>query len=88
MIQENVTKNVTKIPLLGDIPFLGWLFSYHSEQKTKTNLLILLTPNIIQEPGILSKALADRQRKLLDAFDIRRDEVKRALPDMRRENQP
>jgi general secretion pathway protein D len=88
IIQENITKNVTKIPLLGDIPVLGWLFSYHSQQKTKTNLLILLTPHIIQEPGIVSKALEERQRKLLNAFDPNRDEVKRALPDTRRENQP
>ena len=88
IIQENRTKNVTKVPLLGDIPLLGYLFRFSSEQKNKTNLLILLTPHIIQEPGNVSKSLEDRQRKMLNAFDPDRDEVKRALPESRGEKQP
>jgi general secretion pathway protein D len=80
IIQESNTRNVTKIPLLGDIPLLGYFFKYVSEQKTKTNLLIMLTPHIIQEPGIASKSLEDLQRKMLNAFDPNRDEVKRAVP--------
>ena len=88
IMQENITKNVTKVPLLGDIPLLGYFFKYVSEQKKKTNLLIMLTPHIIQEPGVVSKALEERQRKMLDAFDPNRDEVKRARPESRREKQP
>jgi len=88
IMQENITRNVTKVPLLGDIPLLGYLFKYHSERKTKTNLLIMLTPTIIQEPGVISKSLEERQRKMLDAFDPTRDEVKRALPESRREKKP
>jgi general secretion pathway protein D len=79
---------VTKVPLLGDIPLLGYFFKYVSDKKTKTNLLILLTPHIIQEPGVASKALEERQRKMLNAFDPNRDEVKRALPESRGEKQP
>lgn len=88
IMQENITKNVTKIPLLGDIPLLGYFFKFVSDKKTKTNLLILLTPHIIQEPGVVSKALEERQRKMLNAFDPNRDEVKRALPASRGEKQP
>ena len=81
IMQDNFTKNVSKIPLLGDIPLLGYLFRYTSEQKKKTNLLIMLTPHIIQEPGALSKPLEERQRKMIDAFEpSRRDEVKGVLP--------
>jgi general secretion pathway protein D len=79
IIQDSFTKNVSKIPLLGDIPLLGFFFRYTSEQKKKTNLLIMLTPHIIQEPGALSKPLEDRQRQMLDPFAATRDEVKRAL---------
>jgi general secretion pathway protein D len=79
---------VSKIPLLGDIPLLGYLFRFTSDQKKKTNLLIMLTPHIIQEPGELSKPLEDRQRKMLDPFAATRDEVKRALRELRREDQP
>jgi len=81
IIQDSFIKNVSKVPLLGDIPLLGYLFRYTSEQKKKTNLLIMLTPHIIQEPGALSKPLEDRQRQMLDVFAPTRDEVKRALPE-------
>jgi len=80
IIQDSFTKNVSKVPLLGDIPLLGFFFRYTSEQKKKTNLLIMLTPHIIQEPGALSKPLEHRQRQMLDPFgSTRENEVKRAL---------
>jgi general secretion pathway protein D len=88
IMQDNFTKNVTKIPLLGDIPFLGALFRYTSENKTKTNLLIMLTPHIIQEPAALSKPLEDRQRTMLDPFAPTRDEVKRVFPGSKEEKKP
>jgi len=37
------------VPLLGDIPLLGYLFKYQTHEKKKTNLLILLTPYIIKD---------------------------------------
>ena len=40
--------NKTKIPVLGDIPLLGALFSYTTKEKVKSNLVILLTPYIIR----------------------------------------
>jgi general secretion pathway protein D len=49
LIQERDIFNVTKVPLLGDIPLLGYLFKYSTKQKKKTNLLILLTPYIIKD---------------------------------------
>lgn len=49
LIQEREIANVTKVPLLGDIPLLGYLFKYSTKQKKKTNLLILLTPYIIRD---------------------------------------
>ncbi|CAN5661280.1 hypothetical protein BH11MYX1_BH11MYX1_46720 [soil metagenome] len=49
LIQEREVFNVTKVPLLGDIPLLGYLFKYTTKAKKKTNLLILLTPYIIKD---------------------------------------
>ena len=49
LIQEREIYNVTKVPLLGDIPLFGYLFKFSSKQKKKTNLLILLTPYIIKD---------------------------------------
>ncbi|MBE0607265.1 MAG: type II secretion system secretin GspD [Deltaproteobacteria bacterium] len=88
IIQDSITKNVSKVPLLGDIPLLGYFFRYTSEQKKKTNLLIMLTPHIIHEPGDLSKPLEDRQRQMLDPFATTRDEVKRLLPESTGEKKP
>jgi len=88
MMQETTLKSESKVPLLGDIPLLGYLFKFKSTSKKKTNLVILLTPHIIQEPGVVSKALEDRQRTLLKAFDQDKDEVKRALPESRGETKP
>ncbi len=49
LIQDKEIKNVTKVPLLGDIPILGWLFKYSSTQRQKINLLIYLTPSIVKD---------------------------------------
>jgi general secretion pathway protein D len=40
----------TKVPLLGDIPLLGWLFKYRSERNEKQNLFVFLTPHVIKNP--------------------------------------
>jgi type II secretory pathway component GspD/PulD (secretin) len=39
-----------KVPLLGDIPGLGWLFKTKSQKITRVNLYIFLTPRIIRNP--------------------------------------
>ncbi len=48
LISTNVTKSETKVPLLGDIPILGWLFRNSSDTATKTNMLVFITPTIIK----------------------------------------
>jgi len=88
IMQETITKNVSKVPLLGDIPLLGFFFRFNSEEKKKTNLVILLTPHVIQEPGKLSKPLENLQRKLLDAFHPTTDEANRVFHESGGEKQP
>jgi len=51
LMQDKDSRGTTKIPLLGDIPILGWLFKATAISKRKVNLLIFLTPSIIREPG-------------------------------------
>jgi len=51
LIAENVTKNRQKVPMLGDIPLLGRLFRSESTQSIKKNLVIFLTPTIIDPAG-------------------------------------
>jgi general secretion pathway protein D len=60
LIQEREVYNATKVPLLGDIPLLGYLFKYTTKERRKTNLLILLTPYIIKDQLDLAQI---RERK-------------------------
>ena len=45
--QQIKTTSETKVPILGDIPFLGWLFRQKSESTSKEELLIFVTPKIV-----------------------------------------
>ena len=54
LIQDQEQEIVSKVPFLGDIPGLGWLFKTKSKQRTKTNLLILLTPTIVKNADDLN----------------------------------
>jgi general secretion pathway protein D len=48
LVKDNEIVQTTKVPLLGDIPILGWLFKSRSVVKKKSNLLVFLTPKIIR----------------------------------------
>jgi general secretion pathway protein D len=63
LMRDDVTNSVSKIPLLGDIPLLGWFFKTHSHRSTKTNLLIFLTPHVVHDNQDLD---ALRQKKIDD----------------------
>ena len=47
MIQEQEQKDVTKIPFLGDIPVLGMFFRSTTTKKTKEEMVIMITPQIV-----------------------------------------
>jgi len=47
-IQNNIADTQTKVPLLGDIPIIGWLFKNKVKEIRKSNLLILISTQIIQ----------------------------------------
>jgi general secretion pathway protein D len=51
LLAEDVQKFKDKVPVLGDIPFLGRLFRSESTRTTKKNLLIFVTPTIIDPSG-------------------------------------
>lgn len=49
LLQDEQTKGRTKIPVLGDVPLLGYLFQEKLNQRNKRNLLIFVTPTIIEQ---------------------------------------
>ncbi|MEM7411910.1 MAG: type II secretion system secretin GspD [Myxococcota bacterium] len=50
LLSDVLDESVTKVPWLGDIPFLGWAFKSTNEEIRKTNLLVFLTPRIVRTP--------------------------------------
>lgn len=49
LVRDDVTITESKIPLLGDIPILGYLFKNRTQQTTKVNLLVFLTPHVLKD---------------------------------------
>jgi len=47
--EEQITSDINKVPFLGELPILGYLFKQTARSSTKTELLIFLTPRIVRE---------------------------------------
>jgi len=48
MLNDATAKDYTKVPILGDIPILGWAFRSEGKKRDKSNLLIFITPTIVE----------------------------------------
>ncbi|MDF1562215.1 MAG: type II secretion system secretin GspD [Deltaproteobacteria bacterium] len=74
LIQERTIRTVNKVPFFGDIPILGWLFRSNETKKLKTNLLLFLTPYIINGPHdfqrIFQEKLAEREEFVQQFYDV------------------
>ncbi|WP_017667277.1 type II secretion system secretin GspD [Sandarakinorhabdus sp. AAP62] len=60
LIDENERRAIEKVPLLGDIPFLGNLFRSKSRNRTKTNLMVFIRPTIIRNAEDAERMTGDR----------------------------
>jgi general secretion pathway protein D len=80
LIQDSEEVNVSKIPFLGDIPGLGWLFKTTTKSRKKTNLLILLTPQIIKNADDLASVTDDQRVKFgVSAKDVKPVDVQKEI---------
>lgn len=48
LIRDNKSRDVTQAPILGDLPLLGFLFRSQSNTRSKRNMVVLVTPNIVK----------------------------------------
>ncbi len=71
----------TGIPFLKDIPLLGYLFKYKSSQMRKRDLIIFVTPNIVESPKDKA-ALAEAERSLLEQENSTTPEPKSSNSDI------
>lgn len=61
LMRNDSAENISKVPFLGDIPLLGNLFRHKSTSSAKTELLIFLTPYVVQAPTQLA-ALGEKEK--------------------------
>ncbi len=73
LIKDDVQDATQKVPLLGDIPYLGRLFRIDGEKVTKTNLLIFIRPTIIRDNNDLAGATAEKYRYIRDQQTLRKE---------------
>jgi general secretion pathway protein D len=80
LIRDNATSSESKVPFLGDIPILGWLFKTKTSTIDKTNLMIFITPYIIKNEGEATDLTTRKNEKLEDFRKEYRIEKKSAAP--------
>ncbi|MCU1717749.1 type II secretion system secretin GspD [Pseudomonas sp. 5P_3.1_Bac2] len=64
LIKDNLKVQVSKVPLLGDIPWLGRLFRSTKEVTEKTNLMVFLRPTLLRDTAKAGQVSQDKYRKL------------------------
>jgi MSHA type pilus biogenesis protein MshL len=79
LIQTQVAKNLTKIPLLGDIPLLGKLFTGTFDSKLKQELVIFVTPHIVRDFEGSAKVPPDEQNRNTRLIEPSSDHPTRVL---------
>ena len=67
LIDDIQSVSEVKVPLLGDIPVLGWFFKYRRERNEKTNLYVFLTPHVINTPEE-AESVYGSKRQQIDGF--------------------
>lgn len=60
LVEDTVTGGEQKVPLLGDIPYLGALFRYDNRRRSKTNLMVFLRPYVIRDGTAQNHLMVDR----------------------------
>jgi len=71
LMRERLSDTETKIPLLGDVPFLGKLFSTTTTESTRTELLVMITPRVIRSTDAsltVTDDLVRRMKSIEDTF--------------------
>ncbi|QOV91160.1 secretin N-terminal domain-containing protein [Humisphaera borealis] len=89
LMEDRKTSTIAKIPILGDIPIIGSIFARTQIAKSKTELLIFLTPHVAQQPEQMEGSTGDLQQGLKVAPKaIRPGEFDRTLDEQGRGRMP
>jgi general secretion pathway protein D len=81
LISTQNTSVENKVPLLGDIPGLGYLFKYTTKNKQRTELIVFMTPHIVRDPSDLMRASRSENSKMdltpksFDKAELKKDDA-------------
>ncbi len=64
LIEDRYTDNNSKVPLLGDIPYVGALFRNESRSKVRTNLMVFLRPTVMRDAATTNNLSLDRYEQI------------------------
>ncbi len=66
LISDDVNSTVQSVPVLGNIPVIGWLFRYTTRQREKTNLMVFLRPLVIRDSAAAARVTGERYDYIRD----------------------
>ena len=66
LVQDRIDNVVEKVPVLGDIPLLGYLFRYETRKQTKTNLMVFLRPVVLRDAAGPGAITTERYRQMME----------------------
>jgi general secretion pathway protein D len=69
LMRDTLEKTKTKVPVLGDLPVLGFLFRTSQNRTRKTNLLLILTPYVIRDQADLRKVFERKMQERQEFLD-------------------
>ena len=69
LISDASTRSRTKVPILGDLPGVGAAFRSDAKQRTKSNLIMFITPTIVEDPDFQPTETAFLKSKIKDTSD-------------------
>jgi general secretion pathway protein D len=82
LVQDNVTSDVEKVPILGDIPIIGQLFRFETRRQQKTNLMVFLRPYVVRDEATARSLVVDRYDLMRQFQDATKQEPHPVLPEM------
>jgi type II secretory pathway component GspD/PulD (secretin) len=69
LLRDQETHEVSKVPFLGDIPVVGWLFRGERTSNSKSNLIVFITPQIIRDSSQMRELVVNEMRDRKDRIE-------------------
>lgn len=90
LMKDTEKETVSKVPLLGDLPIIGWLFKSKSLSKDKVNMLVFMTPKIVRNPADHQNIVTDKVEERIEFIKAQggKDPYGQKIDKLARKNQP